>query len=404
MNKVTVADVNFRGQRVLVRVDFNVPLNKELKITDDRRIREALPTIRKILADGGRAVLCSHLGRPKGGPAPEFSLRPAAVRLGELLGKPVQFAEDCVGPEAANKVNKLANGECLLLENLRFHKEEEKNDPEFARKLAALADAYVNDAFGSAHRAHASTEGVTRFVKQAIAGFLMEKELKYLGQALANPQRPFAAILGGAKISDKIEVINQLLSKVDILVIGGGMVFTFAKAMGYEIGGSLLEPDKVDLARTLIQKAQSSKVRLLFPTDAVIASEISDTAATSVVPIDKIPADKKGLDIGPDSIALFSKELAGAKTVIWNGPMGVFEHKPFAEGTLAIAKLLADLTAKGAVTIVGGGDSAAAVSTAGLDSRLSHISTGGGASLEFLEGKVLPGVAALTDHAFARAL
>jgi phosphoglycerate kinase len=397
MKKVTVADVNFRGQKALVRVDFNVPLDKTGKITDDRRIKEALPTIRKIIADGGMVIACSHLGRPKGGPDPSFSLRPCAERLSELLGKKVVFAEDCIGPEAANPVSRMKNGDVLLLENLRFHSQEEKNDPEFAKKLATLADIYVNDAFGSAHRAHASTEGVTRFFNQSVAGFLMEKELKYLGQAVADPKRPFAAILGGAKISGKIDVIENLLDRVDILIIGGGMVFTFAKAMGYEIGDSLLEADRVEMAKELMERVKSSKAKLYFPTDAVIASEISDTAATKIVPIDKIPPGMNGLDIGPASIKLFSETLKDAKTIVWNGPMGVFESKPFASGTIAMAKLLADLTAKGAVTVVGGGDSAAAVAQAGLEDKLTHISTGGGASLEFLEGKLLPGVAALTD-------
>ncbi len=399
MKKVTVADVNFRGQKALVRVDFNVPLDKSGKITDDRRIREALPTIKKIIADGGMVIACSHLGRPKGGPDPSFSLRPCADRLSELLGKKVVFAEDCIGPEAANPVSRMKNGDVLLLENLRFHSQEEKNDPDFAKKLASLAEIYVNDAFGSAHRAHASTEGVTRFFNQSVAGFLMEKELQYLGRAVSDPKRPFAAILGGAKISGKIDVIENLLDKVDILIIGGGMVFTFAKAMGYEIGDSLLEADRVDMARELMSRVASSKAKLYFPTDAVIASEISDTAKTQIVPIEKIPAGMRGLDIGPASIKLFSETLKDAKTIVWNGPMGVFESKPFASGTIAIAKLLADLTAKGAVTVVGGGDSAAAVAQAGLEDKLTHISTGGGASLEFLEGKVLPGVAALTDWA-----
>ncbi len=397
MNKVTVADINFRGQKVLLRVDFNVPLDDSLRITDDRRITEALPTIRKILADGGRVIACSHLGRPGGKPVAEMSLRPVAKRLGELIGKEILFAEDCIGPEASNIVAMMRNGDCLLLENLRFHKAEEKNDPEFARKLAGLGDIFVNDAFGSAHRAHASTEGVTHYFKQSLAGFLMEKELRYLGNALNDPKRPFAAILGGAKISGKIDVIQQLMNKVDILVIGGGMVFTFAKAMGYGIGDSLLEADKVELAREIIAKAQGSKMKLIFPCDTVVASEISDTAATKVVPIDRIPEGMKGLDIGPESVRLFTKVLAEAKTVVWNGPMGVFERKPFVQGTLAIAKLLGELTRHGTITVVGGGDSAAAVSEAGLDGKLTHISTGGGASLEFLEGKTLPGVAALTD-------
>ncbi len=396
MNKLSVAEVNFRGKKVLVRVDFNVPLDDQLAITDDRRIREALPTLRKILADGGRVIACSHLGRPKG-VTPEFSLKPVVRRLSELLGQPVTFSDDCIGPEASSKANALKDGECLLLENLRFHKEEEKNDPEFARQLASLADIFVNDAFGSAHRAHASTEGVTHQFRQSVAGFLMEKELRYLGNALNNPKRPFAAILGGAKISGKIDVIQQLMPKVDILVIGGGMVFTFAKAMGYEIGDSLLEADKVELAREILAKAKGGRMKLVFPSDAIAAAEISDAAITQTVPIAKIPAGMKGLDIGPASIKEFTQVLSGAGTIVWNGPMGVFEHKPFAQGTLAVAKLLAELTANGAVTVVGGGDSAAAVAQAGLEDKLTHISTGGGASLEFLEGKVLPGVAALTD-------
>jgi phosphoglycerate kinase len=398
MNKLTVADVNFRGLKVLLRVDFNVPLDGR-RITDDRRIREALPTIKKILGDGGRVIACSHLGRPGGKRVPEMSLRPAAERLSELLGKPVQFADDCIGPVPAEMVARMKDGDCLLLENLRFHKEEEKNDPEFAKKLASLADIFVNDAFGSAHRAHASTEGVTKFFKQSVAGFLMEKELKYLGGALNNPKRPFAAILGGAKISGKIDVIEQLMGKVDLLVIGGGMAFTFAKAMGYEIGKSLLEADKVDLARQIMERAKGTKMKLLLPKDAVVAAEATDNAATQVVPIDKIPSDQIGLDIGPESIKYFSDNLSGSKTIVWNGPMGMFECAPFAQGTIAIANLLADLTSKGAITVVGGGDSAAAVSEAGLDDKLTHISTGGGASLEFLEGKVLPGVAALTNAA-----
>ena len=398
MNKVTVSDINFRGRKALVRVDFNVPLDEKQNITDDRRIRAALPTLRKILGDGGSVVACSHLGRPKNGPDPKQSLRPVARHLQELLGKPVTFAEDCIGPEASNLVGRMNAGDVVLLENLRFHGEEEKNKPEFARKLAALADIYVNDAFGSAHRAHASTEGVTRFFEQSVAGFLMERELHYLGSALANPIRPFAAILGGAKISGKIDVVQHLLGKVDVLIIGGGMVFTFAKALGYAIGNSLLEADRVEMAREIMAKAEASGVKLIMPTDAVVAAEIDAKAKTSVVSIKKIPDGMKGLDIGPESIKLFSKVLADVKTVIWNGPMGVFECPPFAEGTFAVARMLADLTDKGATTVVGGGDSAAAVSRAGLENKLSHISTGGGASLEFLEGKVLPGVAALTDQ------
>jgi phosphoglycerate kinase len=398
MNKVTVSDINFRGRRVLVRVDFNVPLDERQNITDDRRIRESLPTLRKILGDGGAVIACSHLGRPKKGPDQKYSLRPVARRLQELLGKPVTFAEDCIGPEASNLVGRMKPGDVLLLENLRFHSGEEKNDPEFARKLAAPADIYVNDAFGSAHRAHASTVGVTRYFDQSVAGFLMEKELRFLGSVVTNPSRPFAAILGGAKVSGKIDVLQNLMGKVDVLIIGGGMAFTFAKAKGYAIGASLLEEDRVEMAREIMAKAETSRVKLVFPTDAVVASEISPDAKTQVVPMDQIPDGMKGLDIGPDSIRKFSEVLADARTVLWNGPMGVFECPPFAHGTVAIAKLLATLTDKGAITIVGGGDSAAAVAQAGVEDQLSHISTGGGASLEFLEGKVLPGVAALTNQ------
>ncbi|RME29066.1 MAG: phosphoglycerate kinase, partial [Candidatus Zixiibacteriota bacterium] len=324
MNKVTVSDVNFRGRRALVRVDFNVPLGPDGEITDDRRIRAALPTLRKILDDGGIVIACSHLGRPKGQFKPELSLRPVAKRLEALLGQEVLFAEDCVGPEAANVLDKCQPGCCALLENLRFHPEEEKNDREFARKLASLADIYVNDAFGTAHRAHASTVGVTEFFNQSVAGFLMEKELRYLGKALTNPDRPFAAILGGAKISGKIDVISNLIEKVDLLFIGGGMMFTFAKAMGYEIGGSLLEDDRVEMARELVQRMKTSSAKLVFPVDVVVADEIAEDAETAVVDIDKIPAGKKGLDIGPRTVELFSKELDGARTVVWNGPMGVF--------------------------------------------------------------------------------
>ena len=398
MNKVTINDINFKNRKVLVRVDFNVPLDENQKITDDRRIKAAVPTIKKILDDGGIVIACSHLGRPKGKHVAEMSLLPCAERLSEILGQDVLFTNDCIGPEAANVVGKMTEGQCVLLENLRFHKEETDNDPEFAKKLASLADIFVNDAFGTAHRAHASTEGVTRFFNQSVAGFLIQKELDFIGSALANPKRPFAAILGGAKISGKIDVIENLIDKVDMLFIGGGMVFTFAKAMGYSIGDSLLEEDKVELAKEIIEKVKSSKAKLFFPSDAVISNEISDNAETSVVDIDKIPDGMKGLDIGPKSIALFKEALRETQTVVWNGPMGVFESKPFANGTFAIAELLAELTSNGATTIVGGGDSAAAVSQAGLDEKLSHISTGGGASLEFMEGKILPGIAALTDH------
>jgi|WetSurMetagenome_2_1015567.scaffolds.fasta_scaffold197129_1 phosphoglycerate kinase len=397
MKKLSVSALNFKGKRTLVRVDFNVPLDKNLHITDDRRITESLPTIKKIIADGGRVILCSHLGRPKGKAVPEMSLKPAAKRLSELLGREVKMAPDCIGEETLKMVNALKDGEVLLLENLRYHNEEEKNDPSFAKQLAAMGDIYVNDAFGSAHRAHVSTEGVTKFISTCAAGFLMEKELKYLGEALAEPKRPFVAILGGAKISGKIDVIENLMDKVDAILIGGGMIFTFYKAMGKNIGNSLLEEDKIGLAKDILGKAKAKGLKLLLPIDCVIADEVSETAQSSVVSVDKIPDNMKGLDIGPETIKLFKEELEKAKTVVWNGPMGVFEIDKFARGTYEIADILAGITGKGAITIVGGGDSAAAVSKRGLDNKLTHISTGGGASLEFLEGKILPGVAALTD-------
>ncbi|MBD3333868.1 phosphoglycerate kinase [candidate division GN15 bacterium] len=403
MNKITVADINFRNRRALVRVDFNVPLDDNQQITDDRRIRAALPTIKKILDDGGIVVACSHLGRPKGKHDPKLSLRPVSERLSQLLDKDVVFAEDCIGPEASNVVDKLQPGEIVLLENLRFHEEEKKNDSEFASKLARLGDVYVNDAFGTAHRAHASTEGVTKHFDQAVAGFLMEKELKYLGEAIADPKRPYAAILGGAKISGKIDVITNLLDKVDLLLIGGGMVFTFGKAKGYSVGDSLVEEDRVEMAREIMAKLQNSRAKLVFPVDAVVASGL-DSTETDVVGIDNIPNGKMGLDIGPKTIELFGQELQDAQTIVWNGPMGVFEREAFAKGTFELARLLAKLTDKGATTIIGGGDSASAVQKAGVDDKLSHISTGGGASLEFLEGKELPGVAALTNASSAKAV
>ncbi len=403
MNKITVADINFRNRRALVRVDFNVPLDDKQQITDDRRIRAALPTIRKILDDGGIVVACSHLGRPKGKHVPEMSLHPVAQRLSELLGQDVVFAEDCIGPEASNVVDKLQPGEIVLLENLRFHDEETKNDADFAAKLARLGDVYVNDAFGSAHRAHASTEGVTKHFDQAVAGFLMEKELKYLGEALADPRRPFAAILGGAKISGKIDVITNLLDKVDLLLIGGGMVFTFARARGFSVGDSLVEEDRVEMAREILAKVQNSRAKLVSPVDVVVASGI-DATDTEVVGIDNIPNGKMGLDIGPKTIEVFGQELADANTIVWNGPMGVFEREAFAKGTFELARLLARLTENGATTIIGGGDSASAVQMAKVENKLSHISTGGGASLEFLEGKELPGVAALTNTSSTKAV
>lgn len=397
MNKLSINKVDLKNKRVLVRVDFNVPLDEKLSVTNDIRIVESLPTIKKIINSGGKAILMSHLGRPKGERKPEFSLKPAAVRLGELIGKDVKLAPDCVGAETEKMVNEMKAGDVILLENLRFHKQEEKNDPEFAKQLANLGDIYINDAFGSAHRAHASTEGVTKFIKICAAGYLMQKELDYLGSSLANPERPYCAVLGGAKISGKIDVINNLLSKVDTLIVGGGMAFTFFKAQGKEIGKSLLEAEKLDLAKELLAKVQSSKLKFLLPVDIVVADEFNNDSPSTVVEIDKIPSDKMGLDIGPKSIKLFSEELMKSKTIVWNGPMGVFEMSNFAKGTFAVAEALAKATQSGAITVIGGGDSAAAIADAGLEKNVSHVSTGGGASLEFLEGKVLPGVAALTD-------
>ena len=397
MNKLSIDKVDLKNKRVLVRVDFNVPLDEKLNITNDNRIVESLPTIKKIISSGGKAILMSHLGRPKGKRKPEFSLKPAAERLNKLLGKEVKLAPDCIGAETEKIVNEMKSGDVILLENLRFHKQEEKNDPEFSKQLASLGDIYINDAFGSAHRAHASTEGVTKFIKTCAAGYLMQKELDYLGTALANPKRPYCAILGGAKISGKIDVINNLLDKVDSLIVGGGMAFTFFKAQGKEIGKSLLEEEKLGLAKELLEKVKSSKIKFLLPVDVVAASEFKNESPAITVSVNDIPADKMGLDIGPETIKLFSDKLIKSKTIVWNGPMGVFEMDNFATGTFAIAEVLAKATSNGAVTVIGGGDSAAAISKAGLDKKVSHVSTGGGASLEFLEGKVLPGVAALTD-------
>ncbi len=388
MPKKNVSQLDVKGKRVLVRVDFNVPLDDAGHITDDRRIVAALPTIRSIVDRGGRAILMSHLGRPKGGPEAKFSLKPAAVRLGELLNKPVKLAPDSVGDAVIAMVNQLGDGEVLLLENTRFHKEEEKNDPQHSAKLAALGELYVNDAFGTAHRKHASTFGVPEKIGagRRVVGFLVEKELKFLGEALENPRRPFVAILGGAKVSDKIEVIENLLSKADTLIIGGAMAYTFFLAQGKKIGKSLCEKDKVDLARGLLAKAAG---KLLLPEDNVVASEISDTAATKIVAGD-IPDDLEGLDIGPKTIARYTSVIEAARTIVWNGPMGVFEKTPFQAGTRAVAEALAVATSKGATTIIGGGDSAAAIEQFGLAAKVSHVSTGGGASLEFLEGKGFP--------------
>ncbi len=397
MNKLSIDKIDLKDKRVLVRVDFNVPLDDRLNVTNDIRIVESLPTIRKIINDGGKAILISHLGRPKGERKPEFSLKPAAERLSKLISKNVILAPDCIGSKTEKIVNDMKAGDVVLLENLRFHKEEEKNDPDFAKQLASLGDVYVNDAFGSAHRAHASTEGVTKFIKTCAAGYLMQKELDYLGTALSNPKRPYCAILGGAKISGKIDVINNLLDKVDSLIIGGGMAFTFFKAQGKEIGKSLLESEKIDLAKELLAKVGKSKVKLLLPVDIVVANEFKNDSPSTIVNVNNIPSDKMGLDIGPETIKLFCDELMKSKAIVWNGPMGVFEMSNFAKGTFAIADALVEATSKGSVTVVGGGDSAAAIDKAGLKDKVSHVSTGGGASLEFLEGKTLPGVAALND-------
>ena len=393
MNKKTVKDIDVKGKRVLVRVDFNVPMNEVKEITDDTRIRAALPTIQYLAEQGAKVILVSHLGRPKGQVNDKYRLDPVAKRLGQLLGKEVVKANDCIGPEAAQAVAGLKEGDVLLLENVRFYAEEEKNVESFARQLAELADIYVNDAFGTAHRAHASTEGVARFLP-AVAGFLMEKEIEFLGKAVKNPQRPFVAIIGGVKVSDKIGVIENLLSKVNTLIIGGGMANTFLKATGLNVGKSLVEENKLELAKNLISLAQTNGVNLLLPADAVVASTFAADAQYKTVDVSDIPGEWMALDIGPKSAQLFADAVKQAKTVIWNGPMGVFEMEPFAKGTEAIAKALSETAA---VSIVGGGDSVAAVEKVGVADKMTHISTGGGASLEFLEGKELPGVVALAD-------
>jgi len=394
MAALTLRDIDVRGKRVLVREDYNVPLDENQNITDETRIHATPETVRWIIDRGGKLVLMAHLGRPKGKPDPKQSLAPVARRLAEILGKPVKLAPDCVGEETEAVVARMKDGGIVLLENLRFHKEEEANDPEFAARLAKLGDVYVNDAFGTAHRAHASTVGVTAHFQQNAAGFLMEKELKYLGEALEEPARPFVAIMGGSKISGKIDVINNLLPKVDALLIGGGMAYTFFKAMGLEIGKSLLEQDKIDLARELLSKAGK---KIVLPVDTVIADAFDNNATTKVVQRDGIPAGWEGVDIGPATVKEFSEIIRSAKTIVWNGPLGVFEMPNFAKGTTAIAYAVAEATDRGCISVIGGGDSAAAITQAGLAERMSHISTGGGASLEFLEGKVLPGVAALTQ-------
>lgn len=396
MNKLTIDDISLKSKRVLVRVDFNVPIENGV-VTDSTRIVESIPTIKKILSEGGKAILMSHLGRPKGKPDPKYSLLSVAKKASEILGIEVKFASDCVGEVAKDAVANLKDGECLLLENLRFHPEEEENNETFAKELASLGDVYVNDAFGSAHRAHASTEGITKFISPAVAGYLMQKELNYLGKALFNPERPFVAILGGAKVSGKIDVIQNLLGKVDTLIIGGGMAYTFFKAQGFEVGNSLVEIDKIELAKSILKDITSKNIKFLLPVDCIIADDFRDDANKQVVKVNDIKPGWQGMDIGPETIKLFTYEILQSKTVVWNGPLGVFEMNNFATGTNEIAKALVEATKKGATTIVGGGDSAAAISKIGLDKSVSHVSTGGGASLEFLEGKILPGVAALTN-------
>lgn len=394
MNKKTIADIDVKGKSCLVRVDFNVPLDENNRITDENRIQGALPTIKYLTEHGAKVILCSHLGRPKGTFNMKYSLKPVADRLNELLGGKVTFASDVIGDSAKAAVANCKEGEVVLLENLRFHAEEEKNDPEFCKALASYADIYVNDAFGTAHRAHASTAGVASYIKTAVAGFLIGKELDVMGGALEDPKRPFVAILGGAKVSDKIGVINNLLEKVDTLIIGGAMAYTFLKAKGYEVGKSLCELDKVDLAKELMEKAEKKGVKLLLPVDTVVAQEFKNDTPFKTVDSDKIPADWEGLDIGEKTRELYADAVKNAGTVIWNGPMGVFEMPNFANGTKAVAKALADSSA---ITIIGGGDSAAAVAQLGYADKMTHISTGGGASLEFLEGLELPGVACLNN-------
>ena len=394
LNKISIKDIDFQGKRVFCRVDFNVPLDDKNQITDDTRINASMPTIRHIINNGGRLILASHLGRPKNGPEAKFSLASVAPCLSQYLGTSVKMAPDCVGPDVKRMVDQMNDGDVLLLENVRFHTGETKNDPEFAKALAANADIYVNNAFGTAHRAHASTEGVTKYLQPSAAGFLLEKEIKYLGLALAYPDHPFVAVIGGAKVSDKIAVIENLLDKVDTLIIGGGMAYTFLQAKGRPTGKSLVEADKISLAKELIQKAGEKGVNLLLPQDHIVAAEFSPTADHKVCSDANFPADWMALDIGPATIATYTGALRNARMVVWNGPMGVFEFDNFAKGTIAVAETLAESKAR---SIVGGGDSVAAVKKAGVESKMTHISTGGGASLEFLEGKELPGLAALTD-------
>ncbi len=393
MNKKTIRDIDLKGKKVFVRCDFNVPMNEEREITDNTRIVAALPTIKYLLEQKCKIILASHLGRPKGEVKPEYSLAPVAKELSRLLNKEVIMAKDVIGPDATEKAKNLKEGEILLLENVRFHREETDNDPEFSKKLAEMAEIFVNDAFGTAHRAHSSTTGIASYLP-AVSGFLIEKELKFLGDALNNPERPFVAILGGAKVSDKIGVIDSLLEKVDTLIIGGGMAYTFFKAQGYEVGKSLCELDKLELAKELMEKAKTKGVKLMLPVDTKIGKEFKEDTESKTVKYTEIPADWEGFDIGKETIKMFTEELKKAKTVVWNGPLGLFEFPQFAIGTNAIAKVLSEIDA---TTIIGGGDSAAAVEKAGLADKMTHISTGGGASLEFLEGKKLPGIEALLD-------
>jgi len=398
MNKLSIRDLDLKGKRVFIRVDFNVPLD-DAKVIDDTRIRETLPTLRLAIDRGARLVLASHLGRPKGKVDPKYSLAPVAARLRELLGKPVDFASDCIGADALAKSKALPDGGVLLLENVRYHPQEEANDPEFSKQLAALCDQlFVCDAFGSAHRAHASVVGITKFVKQAAAGLLMEKELAYLGKAVSNPERPFVSVLGGAKVSDKIEVVQNLMKLADAMLIGGAMAYTFLKSQGKPVGKSLVEDDKLDLARGLLDEARKRNFRLLLPVDHVLA-ESPDSTVTKISDIASTPDGWMGLDVGPKTIELFTNEISKARTIVWNGPLGMFEKPAFARGTLAMARAVAAATKSGATSIIGGGDSVAAVEQSGVAGQISHLSTGGGASLEFLAGEKLPGVEALTNAA-----
>jgi len=392
MNKLSISDLDLTGKRVFMRVDFNVPI-ADGRITDDTRIEAALPSIKYVIEKGGRLILASHLGRPKGKPEPKYSLKVVSTRLSELLNKPVQFAPDCIGPEVQRMAGSLKNGDVLLLENLRFHAEEEKNDPAFSKELAACCDVYVNDAFGTAHRAHASTAGITSYVKQAAAGFLMQKEIESLHHALANAEKPYVSIVGGAKISDKIELIENFMNIANTILIGGAMAYTFLRAKGIPTGKSLVEEDKIELARNLMANADQKRVALELPVDHVVAAGL-DSSDSQTVPVSQTPADRMGLDIGPETIKRYSDIIRGAKTIVWNGPMGVFENPKFAAGTFAIAKAVAESKA---FSIIGGGDSAAAVAQSGMESKITHISTGGGASLEFLSGQKLPGVEVLTN-------